>query len=169
LREPRAYHAVGVRDDTEANSDVGEGLQALAAPGNRIDPQRRIGEFAVDVAMSLVTPVLRYAALLDIGLKVPQPRLAPTRLDVKVDAEPCCGTVMRVSQHLSRNGALGAGERPQDPIRVGEHEHTAGIEEHSDGSTGSGPHAQKLPGGGPAAGLIRAHRRVATQEVYDGF
>src|ERR1035441_3161971 len=54
LREPRTHHAVGVRDDAEANSGVREGLEAFAATGNRFDPQCRIGELAVEVEMGLV-------------------------------------------------------------------------------------------------------------------
>jgi hypothetical protein len=41
---------------------------------------------------------------------------------------------VRVRQHVSRNGALGPGEGSQDPVRVGEDEHTARVEEHGDGT-----------------------------------
>ena len=84
---------------------------------HRFDPQRRIGELAIEVAMGLFTPVPRYAALVDIGLEVVQPRLGPVGFDVEVRAEPCCGPVVRVRQCLSRNGALGSCKAPR--IRSG--------------------------------------------------
>ena len=95
--------------------------------------------------MGILTSVGRHAALHDIGLEVGTPCLVPECLDIQVDAEPCCGPVVRVGQHLSRNRALRSGESSQDPIRIGEDEHAAGVEEHGDGRIAAGDHAQNLP------------------------
>jgi len=145
LGEPPGHHAVGIRDDTEPDPGVGQGLQAFPAAGHGFDPKRRIGELTVDVAMGLVTPILRYATLGDVGLEVVEPRLGPVRLDVEVGPEPYCGPVVRIGQHLSADRAFGPSEGPQDPLGVREDKDAAGVEKYGRGRVASRSHTQNVP------------------------
>jgi hypothetical protein len=58
--------------------------------------------------------------------------------------EPNCGSVVRVSQYLPSDGALGPGEGPQNPVGVGEDEYAASIKQYCRGMIAGRGHAENV-------------------------
>src|SRR5665213_3543630 len=144
LGEALGHQSVGIGDDPESDPGVGQGLQALTACGYGLDPQRCVGELAVDMEVSLLAPVRRHTALDNVGLEVVKPCLGPVRFDVDMGPESHCGSVVRVNQHLSSHRALGPGKGPQDPIGVREDEDAACIKEYRGGRVVARGHTEKV-------------------------
>ena len=154
-RQTLAHQPVGVRHDPQADVGGGQGREALLRARDRFDPQRGVGELAVDVTVGLGPSIGFDAAFLDVGLQVGEPCVGPAGLDVDVDGETSRGAVVGRGQCRRVDGALGTLERGDHPLPIGEDEDAAGVEEDRFGC-GNGGHRANV-----ASSPSAPHGRVA--------
>ena len=80
LGESLADQAVGVGDDAEPHARLLERAQPVARAGKLTDPERGVGELAVEMLVHVVAHLVGHAARGDVAVEVHAPRAGPVEL-----------------------------------------------------------------------------------------
>ena len=130
ITEALGHDPVGVRHHTEDHPSCGERAQTITTARDDVEPERRIGELAVEVAVDLLTVTDIHAARADVGLQVTTPTRGPVGVDVELDAELDRGAVMGIVKDRGVDRDLGACEGRGHAMGLGQQKDAPGIEQH---------------------------------------
>ncbi len=130
VAQPLTDETVGVRDEAQAHAGLGKASDPVATTRRDAQPQRGVGELAVEVLVHVVANVVGKPACIDVRAEVLAPRPGPVGDRVDVEAERGRGRVVHLVE-IGRCVHVGPRERVPDPSVLGQKEHAARVEQHS--------------------------------------